>query len=185
MSYFRDFHTEEYRRALASLEASARSIQTQREASGFLQEIVTFVALALKMDYAEIWERLPGEDALQIRAEVGRNEQWSDGETVSTREGSQAAYVLRSTRPVPVDNYYTEDRFVIPMLLRKQDIISDISTVIPGSPDGILAVHTTHHHIFTEEEAAFLQAVAQIAAIALGREQTDSPDDRKRLFSAA
>ncbi|MFP9190387.1 ATP-binding protein [Natrialbaceae archaeon A-CW1-1] len=129
----------------------------------------------LDADYAKVLELLPQSESLLLRHGVG----WDDGivgaATVPTDQDSQAGYTLLSEQPVVVDDMQAEARFYGPDLLIDHDVVSGISVII-GSVDepwGVLGVHTTDQREFTENDANFVQSVANVLATAIENAQTE------------
>ncbi|MCL1597698.1 MAG: PAS domain S-box protein, partial [Actinomycetia bacterium] len=87
------------------------------------------------------------------------------------RTNSQAAFTMRCSDPVIVENLSTDTRFNGPDLLKSHSIVSGMSVVIEGQdrPYGILGVHTDQHRIFCVEDITFLQSVANVLASAIDR----------------
>jgi PAS domain S-box-containing protein len=70
---------------------------------------------------------------------------------------------------VVVDDLAAETRFSTPPLLSEHGVQSGISVVIgdPAHPYGVLGAHSATRHRFTEDDAAFVQAVANLLAQAV------------------
>ncbi|WP_414526355.1 GAF domain-containing protein [Nodularia chucula] len=134
---------------------------------------VTLVAQNLKIEYCKILELLPSGNKLLLRAGVG----WQSGlvgqATVSNDINSQAGYTLLSEEPVIVRDLNQERRFSGPALLQEHDVVSGMSVVIHGqeSPFGVLGAHTTRQRVFSKNDVYFLQAVANVLATAIQRQQ--------------
>ena len=140
-----------------------------------MDDTVTFVAQTLDVQYCKIVELLPGGQELLLRAGVG----WREGLVGNTTEesglGSQAGYTLLSEEPVIVEDLSTETRFRPPPLLLEHGVVSSMTVVITGrgGPFGVLGVHTKSRRTFTEDEVNFLQAVANVLAMRIEREEAD------------
>ncbi|MDQ3965565.1 MAG: PAS domain S-box protein, partial [Actinomycetota bacterium] len=140
-----------------------------------MDDTVTFVAQTLDVEYCKIVELLPGGQELLLRAGVG----WPEGLIGNTTEesglDSQAGYTLLSEEPVIVEDLSTETRFRPSPLLLEHGVVSSMSVVIAGrgGPFGVLGVHTRSRRTFTEDEVNFLQAVANVLAMRIEREEAD------------
>lgn len=140
-----------------------------------MDEIVSRMAKTLQVEYCKIMELLPDGKALLLRAGVG----WKDGyvgqSMVKTNRNSQAGFTLLSREPVIVENLLSEDRFTGPPLLLDHGVISGMSVVIdqPGRPFGILGAHTSQKRSFTNDDAHFLQSVANLLALAIERKSIE------------
>jgi signal transduction histidine kinase len=75
------------------------------------------------------------------------------------------------TNPVIVADWPSETRFNQPSQLRDHGVISSLCVVIPGQlrPFGSLGVDVTASRMFSDEEIHFLQAVANVLALAIER----------------
>ena len=140
-----------------------------------LHEAVAMVAATLGVEYAKVLELEPHGRALLLRAGVG----WRDGlvgqATVDAGADSQAGYTLLTDEPVIVVDLRTETRFSGPPLLCAHGVVSGLNTIVRGRerPYGVLSVHTTASRVFTEDDVAFLQSVANVLAAEIGRQQAE------------
>jgi PAS domain S-box-containing protein len=120
-------------------------------------------------------ELLPDGTALRLQAGVG----WKDGSlgsaTVGAGTDSQAGYTLRANEPVIVQDLRTETRFTGPPLLHDHRVVSGLSVIIQvqGRPFGVLGAHTTRRRTFTQDDVHFLQAVANVLAMAIERQRAE------------
>jgi len=132
---------------------------------------VRVVAETLDTDYCKVLDLDEDGDALTLRAGVGWREGLVGEATVPTDRDSQAGYTLLSAEPVVVADLRTEDRFCGPELLTSHDVRSGISVVVgtPEDPWGVFGVHDTEPREFTQQDANFVQAVANILATAIDR----------------
>ncbi|WP_424016839.1 PAS domain-containing protein [Halorientalis pallida] len=149
-------------------------------------EAVTAVAETLDTDYCKVLE-LQSDGEMHLRAGVG----WRDGlvgtATVGTDRDSQAGYTLLSEEPVVVDDLRTETRFSGPDLLTSHDVRSGVSVVVgtPERPWGVLGTHDTDPEQFSEQDVAFVQAVANILTTAIERVGNERKLRRQREQLAA
>jgi PAS domain S-box-containing protein len=140
-----------------------------------MDEAVALVARTLEIEYSEVLEILPGDEELLIVAGVGWEEGIVGNTTVSAGFGSQAGYTLLVNKPVIVEDLRTETRFRPPPLLQEREAVSGMTVVIPGreEPFGVLGAHTKSHRTFSEDDVNFLQAVANVLAAAIQREEAE------------
>ncbi len=136
-----------------------------------LTEAVALAARTLGVELCKVLELSPEGDRLLLRAGVGWKSGLVGSATVETDHGSQAGYTLVSAGPVIVDDLGAETRFAGPQLLRDHGVVSGISVVIAGErgPFGVLGAHTATRRAFTEHDANFLQAIANVLASAIAR----------------
>lgn len=140
-----------------------------------MDEAVVLVAQSLEVEYCKVLELLPDGNAVLLRAGVG----WQPGlvgeATVSCDLDSQAGYTLFSHEPVIVEDLRTEKRFSGPPLLHEHQVVSGLSTIVPGKNGsyGVLGAHTTKQRQFTQDDIYFLQAVANVLAEAIARQSAE------------
>lgn len=137
-----------------------------------MAEASELVAETLDTDYCKVLDLDAAADDLLLRQGIGWQEGIVGEATVSAVDtDSQAAYTLASEEPVLIENLSTESRFSGPSLLTDHDVRSGISTIIGPADDpwGILGVHDTNRREFTENDANFVQSVANILATAIDR----------------
>jgi PAS domain S-box-containing protein len=193
--YFRDVsekieHEHKLERRAEQQTRLARLGQMALEATeldALFDEAVAAVAETLDHDYAKVLERRPDHDDLFLRAGVG----WRDGlvgeATVPTDRESQAGYTLESSDPVVVEDLSVDDRFDGPDLLVDHDVTSGISVVIGPreNPWGVLGTHDRAELEFDEEDADFVQGVANVLATAIERNRREIELERQRERLAA
>jgi signal transduction histidine kinase/ActR/RegA family two-component response regulator len=145
---------------------------------------VQAVAGALEVEYAKVLELLPDGGTLLLRAGTG----WKPGlvgrATVGSDLDSQAGYTLQREHFVIVEDLATERRFTGPPLLVEHGVVSGLSTVIGGRerPFGVLGAHTRQRRAFTEADAQFLRAVANILAASVERERAEAALQERALL---
>src|SRR5579859_4568758 len=158
---------------LAALTELGREAVQNRDVSTLLSRAATIVASTFGNDYANVMELLPDRNALLLRAGVG----WRDGlvghATVDAGLDSQAGYTLLADKAVIVEDLRTEPRFHGPPLLVDHGAVSGMSVIIPGlaRPWGTLETHATDRRAFSADDVSFLQAVANLLAMAIERSQ--------------
>jgi PAS domain S-box-containing protein len=149
---------------------------TNDDLQSLMDDTVAFVAQTLDVEYCKIVELLPSGEELLLKAGAG----WEEGLVGQTRVGagidSQAGYTLLSEEPVIVEHLSTETRFSPSELLREYGVVSSMTVVIAGrgGPFGVLGVHTKDRRAFSEDDVNFLQAVANVLAMRIEREEADN-----------
>ena len=134
-----------------------------------LQEAAEILAQVLGVECSNVLELLPDDGGLLLRAGVG----WNDGlvgrAIVGAGRESQAGYTLLWSQPVIVEDLRTEPRFHGPPLFVEHGVVSGMSVAIHGDsrPFGVLGAHTTERRAFTDDEVSFLQAMANVLALAI------------------
>src|SRR5215204_1061171 len=138
-----------------------------------MDEAVALVARTLDAEYSEVVEVLSGGEELLIVAGVGWDEGVVGDTLVSTGFGSQASFALISEEPVIVEDLATETHFEPPSLLVEHGAVSGMSVVIHGQqrPYGVICADTTSRRTFSQDDVNFLQAVANVLAMAIERKR--------------
>jgi len=158
----------EQQRAVAEFGQQAVRVS---ELAALLDEAVDLVAKTLDVEYSHVLESAPDGKTLAPRSVLGWNYANFGTETTDAGSNSQARYSLLSNAPVIVDDYKTETRFkVLPGVLER-GVQSGLTTMIGGRnrPYGVLGAHTTKLRKFTEDDANFMQAIANILGQAVER----------------
>jgi PAS domain S-box-containing protein len=100
--------------------------------STLMDECLNLICQILGVEYCLVWEWLPDDNTLKLRAGVG----WRDGlvgqALIDASANTQAGYTLQSGQPVVVENLRGETRFQGSPLLHEHDIRSGISVIMGG-----------------------------------------------------
>ena len=149
---------------------------TESNLQAFFDSVVAAVAELLDVELVKILELLPGDIELLLRAGAGWQAELIGKATESTGRASQAGYTLAAGRAVIVEDLATETRFAPPQMHRDHGVVSGVSTPIAGSDGrayGVLGAHSKKRRKFVEYEVLFLDAVANVVAGAIQRQQAD------------
>lgn len=167
--------------ALAALGQQALAGMDYGELSQSAAEILAGV---MGVPLVEVLQLLPNRRRLLLAAGVG----WQPGRvgtaTVKAGLGSHGGYSLTTTGPVVLDDLARETRFTPSALLSDHGVVSGLTVIIgsPSRPFGVLGTHTTDHRVFAEDDVNFLQAVANVLAAAIERQ---NDDDRLNSLASA
>jgi PAS domain S-box-containing protein len=135
-------------------------------------------AQGLKVPLCHVLELLPSGKEFLLKAAYGWEEGLVGTMLIPAGADSQAGFTLLMDEPVIVDDFRTEERFNKSALLQTHPIISGLSVIIHGEtperPFGVLSVHTYTARHFKPDDITFLQAVANIIAIAIERKHAES-----------
>jgi diguanylate cyclase (GGDEF)-like protein/PAS domain S-box-containing protein len=152
-----------------------------------MHEAVTSAARMLGVEISAVWESLPAEDALVLRAGLG----WPQSAFGTLRfpagAGSQGGYTLLSGSPVIVEDWQTERRFEQPQFFHdgtERRTRAGLSVKIEGrsrEPFGVLIVQSMAARTFAAGDVDFLQALANVLADALERQAIED-DIRERAL---
>lgn len=140
-----------------------------------MQKAVSLIAETLEVEYCKVLELLPKGEDMILRAGFGCPPEAVDHVTVGAGLDSQAGYTLVSDEPVIVEDLRSETRFSGPPLLHQLGVISGMSVIISGKPRhyGVLGVHSTQLRKFTRDDIHFVQAVANVLALAIERKRAE------------
>lgn len=169
--------------AIASLGQDAlsgtRYVALAHSAAQLLSEIMS-------VPFVEVLQLRPDKKLLLL-AGVGWGEGLVGKATVKAGLGSQGGYTLTTVGPVVLDDLATETRFRPPPLLANHGVVSGLTVVIgnPQRPFGVLGAHTNHHRVFAEDDVNFLQAVANVLAAAIDRQEDEDRLNRLAIAENA
>ena len=160
-----------YARYQAALAELSQLVLANTNLSILMRQAATLVTRTLAVPYSTIWELLPNYGMLVLRLGVGLQEDAVAGTTVEMATNSAIGSTVLGTNPVIVADWPSETRFNQPSQLRDHGVISSLCVVIPGQlrPFGSLGVDVTASRMFSDEEIHFLQAVANVLALAIER----------------
>lgn len=151
---------------------------SQTNLDHLLKKVVTLVGQTLGIKYIEIWELLPNEGTFLLTAGLG----WRSGSvgrvTLSNGRNSQPGYTLLLKEPVIVEDLRVETRFSVSgsAFFSNHHIVSGVTVLISGKekPFGVLGIHSQDERSFSPDEINFLQAVANIIASGVERQQAEA-----------
>ncbi|MFY7803498.1 MAG: PAS domain S-box protein, partial [Limnoraphis robusta] len=139
------------------------------------EQSVIIIAEILEVKYSKILQLIPEQNNFLIKAGVGWEADLVETATVDVKYNTQAGYTLLQSEPVIVENLRTETRFDGSSLLLEHQIMSGMSVVIGSreKPFGVLAVHSIKQRQFSTDDINFLQAIANILAMAVERHRSE------------
>ncbi len=143
--------------------------------SNFLKEAIEILAKTLDIEFAKILELQPDNKSMLLREGTGWKEGYVHQARVENSIKSQAGYTLKTNKPVVVEDFTSETRFKIPLLLKQHGIRSGISTIIYSKqrPFGVLGVHSEKPRQYTDSEIDFVQAIANTIALAISNHEAN------------
>ena len=148
----------------------------ERDIDALMHEASQLVADTLGTDYCTVLELDTEAEELLVRQGVGWQEGVVGSATVSAVDAdSLASYTLAADGPVVVSDLETDTRFSGPELLTSHDVRGGISTIL-GSPDepwGILGTHDRAHREFDDQDANFVQSIANTLSTAISRHERE------------
>jgi PAS domain S-box-containing protein len=152
----------------------SRSALEGLEPLSLMDKAVNLMTATLQIEFGEVLEFLHGSEGFLMRSGVG----WGDivGKVIINQEDfPQAAQTLSSTRPVLVENFGTDERFSQTLFLKKRNIISGITCIIPGKKNsfGILGAHSLTPKIYTQDEINFVESICHVLSWAIRRKDAE------------
>jgi len=179
--------TEELRarsRQQAAIAALGNDALAGADEDVLLENATRRVTQILRAEFSAVLELLPGGAALLLRAGVG----WPPGligrATLGAGRESHAGYAIETNRPVVIRDLASETRFRPPQLLREHGVQSGLSVLIhgDGTPFGVLGAYTRTRRRFTDDHVQFLQAVANVIALARRRRREERTWEERALL---
>jgi PAS domain S-box-containing protein len=155
----------------AAIAHIGQSALAHESLDALLAEASELVGRVLGTDLVSVLELLPDKSGLKVVTGLG----WQPGIVgelvVGTGNASQAGYTLATGGPVLVTDLSTETRFKVNHTLTDHGMVSSMSVRIgePDRPYGALAAFSDRPARFTNDDANFLQAVANVLAAAAVR----------------
>lgn len=145
------------------------------DVDNLMDQTVREVAYTLNADYCAALKYDPAQNNLLMVSGVG----WDSGSVgkalISDEVNSQSGFTLKSHGTVIVDDFAAEQRFARSDILIKHKVVSSISCTISHqeNPYGVLSVYTKTKRIFSEDDANFLVAAANIISVAIHRKYSE------------
>jgi diguanylate cyclase (GGDEF)-like protein/PAS domain S-box-containing protein len=140
-----------------------------------MQSAVKVITDTLGVGFAEIFEVQPNARSMRLRAGHGWND--SDAEHLRLEVGHESfpGYVLLRSEFVACPDHAVDTRFAPGTALAGRGVRSSIGTIIRGRGGcyGVLAAHACRAQAFDEDDANFLQSVADVVATAVDRSRVD------------
>ena len=135
---------------------------------------VAQVAEALDNEFCKLLQLAPELKTLSLIAGVGWKEGLVGHAVIPGGLGSQAGFTINTQGPVIVEDLCTDSRFTAAELLIDHGIVSGITTVIgtQASPWGVIGSHSARKQRYTENDANFIQSVANLLWDAILRNES-------------
>jgi diguanylate cyclase (GGDEF)-like protein/PAS domain S-box-containing protein len=150
-----------------------------------LARAVELVTVALSADYCSVLELDEGGKQLLIKAESGWPSELGPRRTVPIRPGGRIEFVLSHREPLIIEDLATDERFPNSPLL-KLGVRSGIQVPVFGTAGtfGIFGAHARAERHFGQDDASFLQSVANILAVAIERRSAERRLERLAQFDS-
>ncbi|MEO7433268.1 MAG: EAL domain-containing protein [Dokdonella sp.] len=155
----------------------ARKALASNDFDALLNEAVTVVVQGIGVEFCRAMEIAPDAESLILKAACGWMERGMDRRLSLTDPNERAchAYILRSAKPVTVEDYANETRFAPSATLREHGIASAAYVVIRGAAGahGVLGAYSRDRGAFTEQSVGFLLGVASTLGATVERVQAE------------
>ncbi|OIP70282.1 MAG: hypothetical protein AUK43_09855 [Oscillatoriales cyanobacterium CG2_30_40_61] len=149
---------------------------SQTNLDALLKRVVTLVGQILGSKYVQIWELLPNQSTFLLTAGLGWRPRSVGRATLNNSPQSQPGYTLLLKEPVIVEDLRVETRFSSSEFFSNHHIVSGVTVLISGKekPFGVLGIHSQEQRTFSPDEINFLQAIANIIASGVERQQAEA-----------
>jgi signal transduction histidine kinase len=147
-----------------------------RDLNGTLDLLVGETTVALGADFCCVLELGADRTTFIQRAAFGGPSGILEAHIRLGLGDSQADYTLHATAPVVCPDLRTETRFPVQPLLLQHGAVSGMSAILHGKQQawGVVGVHTKTLRTFSEDDINFLQAVANLMALAIERDRVET-----------
>jgi len=137
--------------------------------------------------FAKVLRYLPDENALLLEAGIGWDADEIGTVKLSADDASPAGFSYLSGKPVLSNHLGEEHRFRTPELLARHGVKRAINVPIRSTADayGVLEADSDNGEAFIETDIVFLEAVANVIALARERIAVDDEDERGQIFSTS
>jgi diguanylate cyclase (GGDEF)-like protein/PAS domain S-box-containing protein len=139
-----------------------------------LSRAVELVSVSLKADHCTVLELEEDGKQLLIKAAFGLPKETMERRTVPLRPGGRLEFILSRREPLIIEDLAKDERFSESPLLRL-GMRSSVQVPIFGTAKtfGILSAHARMERAFGQDDASFLQSVANILAVAIERKNAE------------
>lgn len=138
-----------------------------------MHEAVEVLSRELRVDAVSLLELEP--DGLTLRVRANQGFPVEQGETLDLAERSLAGYTLRYEGPVIAADLRADHRFEQSPVLDAAGVISAMAVTVGGieRPFGVIGAHSRTPHRFSEDDASFVQAIANTVGAAVERARAE------------
>jgi signal transduction histidine kinase len=137
-------------------------------------EIVSILGEVMGAEFCRVFE-LKENGYLHLKYGIGWQEELSKQSKIKIENDQPAQFALSQDEPVLVVDMQNETRFSGTTLLYERGVASGMTVKIPGSkePYGLLSVYTARARQFSSDDVHFVQAVANMLAVAIQRKESE------------
>ncbi|MES2153991.1 MAG: GAF domain-containing protein [bacterium] len=147
-----------------------------RDLPGTLALLVREAAATIEADFCSVLELEIDRKTFVLRAAVGPHEARIGSATLGALSQAQADYTLHQPAPIVSPDLRAETRFSVPEPELPDGARSGISVILHGKHQawGVLGALSKMPRAFTEDDSHFLQAVANLMALAIERARVET-----------
>jgi diguanylate cyclase (GGDEF)-like protein len=134
------------------------------------------VAQTLSMEFVNVLEYLPGQNALRLRAAKGWKQDGIGHARIGILPSSTTSKMLVNNNPPVIEDIDSLGLSIPHLLLKEHGIVSGMMVVIPnqeGSPFGVLGTFSRQRCTFSVSDRHFIQNVANVLAQAISRKRLE------------
>ena len=167
-------------RQQAAVSALGLTAIQERNIGVVMNEATTIAAATLGTGRSILWQLRPQSNDLIVRSKTGWDE-LPDGASIEVIEGSAVARSLARNEPFVIVDF-ADEKPPKSWVIRDYGIATLITAVIRGQqrPWGILSVHSLTPRPFTQDDAEFLQSMANVLALAIERDRHEAAERREK-----
>ncbi len=146
-----------------------------RDPQVLLNQVPAIAAQALEVDVAMVFLLEPDRLHFRVASGLGHLDDETQGSLVANRQDTPQGFVLAEGRPVIVDDYRTERRFVVPPAYLAAGLASGLAVPLTdrGKAIGALTVRSRDAKRFGDDERRFLESLSNLLATSLQRAQSE------------
>lgn len=153
--------------------------------SALFQSALVLVTNQLQVQYGSIWQVLSDSSTVRRASSINWNQtlmdalETRDSSDVSAHIYAEVKYLLQANQPTFISNqaakFGLEGLSAAHRQVSTSDWVNGVTLPIPGIqlPLGFLEIHSDTYRIFSDDEINFLEAVAQVLAIAIERKRSE------------
>jgi signal transduction histidine kinase len=150
-----------------------------------LAHLLESISKQLHIELSSFLELLPDGRAI-FQAGRGWNEGVVGHATVEMCGNSATGHVIRTLTPLAISDVRTENRFAVSSLHRQHNVLSNLLVPVYGHdrPLGVLGASSLKPRVFSADEIAWLQVLANILSARLERKWLRPGENDQKLMRA-
>lgn len=139
------------------------------------KEAASAITQGLKVPFSAVMLLDEPARPLFLQAGIGWQADWIGRQVVDLEKQTQTYPALASYEPVIIHNFSEDARFNTSELLTAHAVVSGIDVLVGGieKPFGILGAYASKSSIFSTDDVAFLQGLANILSAAVERQRSN------------